>query len=203
MPRPTWPASGTAPIAARPDWVFAYGSLMWNPGFAAPQTQAARLPGWHRAFCIRSEHYRGTPALPGLILGLLPGGACRGMIHRLPADGYDRVRRYLWDREILNDGVYLESVRPVVRADGTTVEALVYLANRRHPQYAGKLEQADAVRLIRQGIGVTGRNLDYLANTVAQLDAHGFHDAALHALLDAARQAEQSRDGQPGAATPA
>lgn len=187
MPKRSWPASGTAPIAARPDWVFAYGSLMWNPGFATPQTLPARLPGWHRAFCIRSEHYRGTPKLPGLILGLLPGGVCRGVIHRLPWDGYDLIRKYLWDREILNDGVYLETVRPVVLADGTTVEALVYLANRQHLQYAGKLEQVDAVRLIRQGIGVTGRNLDYLANTVEQLDAHGFRDASLHALLDAVR----------------
>ena len=56
---------------AKPYWVFAYGSLMWNPGFATPETQAARLHGWHRAFCIYSEHYRGTPKRPGLILGLL------------------------------------------------------------------------------------------------------------------------------------
>ena len=68
----------------RPRWVFGYGSLMWNPGFATPETRAARLQGWHRAFCIYSEHYRGTPQQPGLILGLLPGGACRGLAHRLP-----------------------------------------------------------------------------------------------------------------------
>lgn len=187
MARPTYPASSTAPIAARPDWVFAYGSLMWNPGFATPETRPARLPGWHRAFCIRSEHYRGTKQAPGLILGLLPGGVCRGMVHRLPQDGYDVVRHYLWDREILNDGVYLETVRPVILADGTKVEALVYLANRDHLQYAGKLPQADAVCLIRQGVGVTGRNLDYLVNTVEQLEAHGFRDPSLHALLEAVR----------------
>ncbi|TWT03043.1 gamma-glutamylcyclotransferase [Reyranella sp. CPCC 100927] len=188
MVRPTYPASSTAPIAARPDWVFAYGSLMWNPGFATPETRPARLPGWHRAFCIRSEHYRGTKEAPGLILGLLPGGVCRGMVHRLPQDGYDVVRHYLWDREIMNDGVYLETVRPVILADGSTVEALVYLANRDHLQYAGKLPQADAVRLIRQGVGVTGRNLDYLVNTVEQLEAHGFRDPSLHALLEAVRR---------------
>src|SRR5918996_725222 len=63
----------------RPFWVFGYGSLMWNPGFATPETRGARLHGWHRAFCIYSEHYRGTPRQPGLILGLLPGGSCRGL----------------------------------------------------------------------------------------------------------------------------
>ena len=36
-------------------WYFGYGSLMWNPGFATPETQPARLQGWHRAFCIYSE----------------------------------------------------------------------------------------------------------------------------------------------------
>src|SRR5215468_1437406 len=77
----------------KPLWVFAYGSLMWNPGFAVRETQAARLHGFHRAFCIYSEHYRGTPEKPGLILGLLPGGACRGLAHRLPIDDYDAVRR--------------------------------------------------------------------------------------------------------------
>ena len=110
---------------ARPYWVFGYGSLMWNPGFAAPETSPARLQGWHRAFCIYSEHYRGTPQKPGLILGLLPGGSCRGLAHRLPHEGYDAVRRYLIVREIDNDGVYEEAVRPLHLADGRTVDALV------------------------------------------------------------------------------
>ena len=104
--------------AAKPLWVFGYGSLMWNPGFATPETQPARLHGWHRAFCIYSEHYRGTPEKPGLILGLLPGGACRGLAHRLPARDYEATRRYLWTREIDNDGVYEEAIRPIHLADG-------------------------------------------------------------------------------------
>ena len=94
---------------ALPLWVFAYGSLMWNPGFAARETQAARLHGFHRAFCIYSEHYRGTPQKPGLILGLLAGGSCRGLAHRLPAKDYDaRAPLSLDQREIENDGVYVE-----------------------------------------------------------------------------------------------
>ena len=112
-------------IEAKPRWVFGYGSLMWNPGFATPETRAARLHGWHRALCIYSEHYRGTPKQPGLILGLLPGGSCRGLAHRLPAERYDAVRRYLIHREIDNDGVYRETVRPIHLDNGRTVRALV------------------------------------------------------------------------------
>ena len=154
---------------AKPLWVFGYGSLMWHPGFATPETKPARLHGWHRAFCIYSEHYRGTPQKPGLILGLLPGGSCRGLAHRLPRDRYDEVRRYLRVREIDNDGVYEETIRPIRLGDGRTVEALVYLADRRHRQFAGKLPTARAVALVRQGNGATGSNLAYVQNTVAHL----------------------------------
>jgi len=173
----------------RPNWVFGYGSLMWNPGFATPETQAARLQGWHRAFCIYSEHYRGTPKKPGLILGLLPGGACRGLAHRLPRATYDAVRRYLIVREIDNDGVYEETVRPIHLADGRTVDALVYLADRQHRQFAGKLPERRALALIRQGHGATGSNLEYVHNTLAHLRELGIRDAALEAL---ARKAAKS-----------
>ena len=166
----------------RPTWVFGYGSLMWNPGFATPETQAARLHGWHRAFCIYSEHYRGTPAKPGLILGLLPGGACRGLAHRLPAGDYEATRRYLWTREIDNDGVYQEAIRPIHLADGRTVWSLVYLADRQHRQFAGKLPLAKSIKLVRQGRGATGSNIDYVKNTVAHLGELGLRDRALEEL---------------------
>lgn len=168
--------------AASPRWVFGYGSLMWNPGFVTPETTTARLQGWHRAFCIYSEHYRGTPKKPGLILGLLPGGSCRGLAHRLPGKNYDAVRRYLRVREIDNDGVYKEEVRPIQLADGRTVDALVYLADRRHRQFAGRLSAAKAIGFIRQGNGATGSNLDYVRNTVAHLAALGLRDRTLEEL---------------------
>ncbi len=155
---------------------------MWNAGFAAPETQPARLHGFHRAFCIYSEHYRGTPEKPGLILGLLAGGSCRGLAHRLPMRGYQRVRHYLWTREIENDGVYEEVVRPIHLADGRTVPALVYLADRQHRQFAGKLPLAKAIRLVRQGNGATGSNVAYVENTVAHLRELGLRDRPLEEL---------------------
>src|ERR671912_125460 len=182
--------------SARPFWVFGYGSLMWNPGFATHETRGARLHGWHRAFCIYSEHYRGTPKQPGLILGLLPGGACRGLAHRLPAKQYDAVRRYLIHREIDNDGVYEETIRPIHLDDGRTVPALVYLADRAHRQFAGKLPLAKAVALVRRGNGATGSNLAYVQNTVAHLTEMGLRDRQLAAgLLD--RQAEPLAQHDP------
>ncbi len=174
--------SATDDAGARPRWVFAYGSLMWNPGFATPETRAAHLHGWHRALCVYSEHYRGTPARPGLILGLLPGGACRGLAHRLPLARYEAARRYLWHREIDNDGVYEEAVRPIRLDNGRTVPALVYLADRRHRQFAGKLPAARALALLRGGSGVTGTNLAYLHNTVDHLRELGLRDRGLEVM---------------------
>ncbi len=57
-------------------WFFAYGSLMWDPPFRPAEARAARIFGWHRAFCVSSETYRGTPERPGLTLGLRRGGSC-------------------------------------------------------------------------------------------------------------------------------
>jgi len=169
-------------MTTKPLWVFAYGSLMWNPGFAVRDTQAARLHGFHRAFCIYSEHYRGTPRRPGLILGLLAGGSCRGLAHRLPARGYGRVRRYLWRREIENDGVYVEETRLIQLADGRTVPALVYLADRAHRQFAGKLPISRALSLVRQGRGTTGTNIEYVRNTLEHLRELGLRDRNLQEL---------------------
>ena len=180
-------------MSAKPLWVFAYGSLMWNPGFAARETQAARLHGFHRAFCIYSEHYRGTPKKPGLILGLLPGGSCRGLGHRLPARQYDAVRRYLIHREIDNDGVYKETIRPIHLDDGRTVPALVYLADRAHRQFAGKLPLAKSVALVRGARGATGTNIDYVRNTMAHLDEMGLRDEALEALAERVRRGPHRR----------
>ena len=181
----------------KPRWVFGYGSLMWNPGFATPETQPARLQGWHRAFCIYSEHYRGTPKKPGLILGLLPGGSCRGLAHRLPAATYDEVRRYLIHREIDNDRVYEETVRPINLDDGRIVPALVYLADRTHRQFAGKLPAAEALRLIRQGHGATGSNLEYVLNTVTHLGELGLRDRSLEMLARDAVSGARPRSRTP------
>jgi cation transport protein ChaC len=70
------------------------------------------------------------------------------------------------------------------------VPALVYLADRRHRQFVGKLSSAAALSLVRHGRGVTGTNLAYVQNTVAHLGELGLRDRALEEL---ARRASASR----------
>src|SRR5437016_13850875 len=82
-------ASLEATLGSRPAgagwWVFAYGSLLWNPLFPFADAKPALLSGLHRHFCLWSLGSRGTSKVPGLVLGLDRGGSCRGVAYRLPA----------------------------------------------------------------------------------------------------------------------
>jgi len=162
-------------------WVFAYGSLMWDPGFAHDAARPARLGGWHRAMCILSTRYRGTELRPGLVLGLDRGGSCAGRAFQVGAEFWPAVRAQLHAREMIT-GVYLPRFVPVRLDDGRRVPAYAFVADRRHRQYWRGDAQA-ACALIRQGEGQKGSSRDYLAATIRHMDELGLADGALHRLL--------------------
>lgn len=162
-------------------WVFAYGSLIWQPDFTPVEAQDARLAGWRRAMCIQSTVYRGTPACPGLVLGLDRGGSCRGRALRVAAAQWPSVKAMLDARELVT-GVYHARFLPVRLADGRRVAAYGYVANRRHVQYWSG-DAAQAAALIRQGHGSRGAARDYLADCVRHLDVLGMADHTLSRLL--------------------
>jgi len=162
-------------------WVFAYGSLMWDPGFPFVEQQPAMVRGYHRAFCVYSIEYRGTLERPGLVLGLDRGGACRGLAFRVASEEAGRVRAYLYERE-LSYPVY-EPKQVAVALAGRSVMAEAFIVNRRHESYAGKLAPAQAASIIRAARGNRGTNRDYLENTVRHLESLGIADGPLHRLL--------------------
>jgi glutathione-specific gamma-glutamylcyclotransferase len=165
-------------------WVFGYGSLMWRPGFTYRERIPARLIGLHRSLCVYSFVHRGTPERPGLVLGLDRGGACRGIAYRVAAADRDATMAYLREREQATS-VYIEAMRTVTLADTPRrdVSALVFLVDRSHPQYAGRLDIERQVHLVRQGHGSSGANRDYVLSTIAEIEAQGCRDAALHLLV--------------------
>jgi glutathione-specific gamma-glutamylcyclotransferase len=164
-------------------WVFGYGSLMWQPGFAFIEKVPAALIGAHRSLCIYSFHHRGTQQHPGLVLGLDEGGACRGIAFRVAQADAEATLTYLRDREQVTS-VYVEKMKPVSLLDGSgrELEALCYIADRAHPQYAGRLSLEAQARLVRSASGLAGANLDYVLNTVRHLEEAGIHDVELMAL---------------------
>ena len=164
-------------------WVFGYGSLMWQPGFDFGEQAPAALIGAHRSLCIYSFHHRGTQKHPGLVLGLDEGGACRGVAFRVAPDQRDVTIAYLRQREQVTD-VYVEAVKPISLLDGSgrELEALCYVVDRGHPQYAGRLSTEAQAQLVRSAAGLSGTNIDYVLNTVRHLEQAGIHDAELMAL---------------------
>lgn len=170
------------PPAAGDIWVFAYGSLMWTPGFPFVEVRPARLHGYHRALCIYSIRGRGTDDRPGLVLGLDRGGSCVGRAYRVAAAEWEAVGAYLHAREMVTN-VYRPAFLTVRLDDGRRVAAYGFVARRDHVQYTGRLSEEKMAELILQGAGWHGTSLDYLSQTVAQLDGLGITAGALHRIL--------------------
>ena len=167
-------------------WLFAYGALMAEGVAGAAARQPARLFGYHRALCIYSHIYRGTKHCPGLVLGLEPGGSCRGVAFRIPARRAAAAIAKVTARENVT-GVY--SPRRVIvtltgkgKARGGRVPALAFVAERNHPQYAGKLGQRTIMRCLRDGKGTKGRASDYLKDVLSCLAELGIRDRGLERI---------------------
>jgi len=170
-------------------YVFGYGSLIWKPGFSFLSAHPARLHGFHRRFCILSHRYRGTPEVPGLVLGLDRGGSCRGIVFRVAGSEAAAVLAYLEERE-MSGGVYQRRLLPVRLLDGPgsrsdgiqpagTRRAVTFVADPGSGAYCGALAPDAAAAAIGRGHGVMGPNRDYLLNTVAHLRALGVRDEGL------------------------
>jgi glutathione-specific gamma-glutamylcyclotransferase len=164
-------------------WVFGYGSLIWRPGFAHVETRRARLHGYRRSLCVYSFVHRGTRQRPGLVLGLDQGGSCVGLAFRVPGDLREEVIAYLRERELVTN-VYLERTVKIRLDGGATVEAVAYIVDRGHEQYAGALDPAHAASVVRGAVGQSGNNEDYVLSTLEHLEALGIRD---HWLEEVAR----------------
>jgi cation transport protein ChaC len=162
-----------------PLWVFGYGSLIWDPGFAVAERRLARLQGWHRSFCMRSIHHRGSLAQPGLVLALdhAPGAACQGVAFRVAAGEEEATLAALRARELVSSA-YLERWLPVDTAEGP-LTALTYVIDPAHDQYCAGLSPEDQARIIARARGGRGENRDYLWSTVDHLHALGIADPDL------------------------
>ena len=164
-------------------WLFAYGSLMWDPCFAVAERRSATLDGFRRGFNVWTALARGTPERPGLGLGLEPGdGRCRGIAWRLDPDRVREGLEAIWRRE-MHTAIYRPHWLNVGTGDGD-ITALTFVVDPAHPQFAGGLPPGHAADLIAAAAGKYGSCRDYLADAVAALAALGIDDPDLTTLHD-------------------
>jgi len=192
-PPPTlvaWPHRDPAPMLARTLqewggrrdlWVFGYGSLIWRPEFEYAEQRLARVHGWHRALKMWSRVNRGSPEQPGLVLGLLSGGSCRGMAFRIRRADVPGVLTRLWERE-MPTGVY-DPRWLACQTEAGAVTALAFTLSRRSPNHTGTLSEQDYRRIFALACGRYGTTLDYAVRTMEQLQALDIRDRHLERLL--------------------
>lgn len=187
--------------AERPLHVFAYGSLMWDPGFPVAAEAVARLAGYHRALCILSIRNRGTAARPGLVVGLKAGGSCVGRVLRVADDDAPAALAHLQERE-LSTHAYTARHLAVRLEDGRRIKALAFVARPDHPQFVTGLSVSEQAALVAQGVGPYGSALDYLRHVCRALDDRGLPDGPLHRVLNAAEALAALPARNPARAAP-
>jgi cation transport protein ChaC len=167
-----------------PVWIFAYGSLMWNPMIEFTGEMRGFLPGWKRAFSMKLDSGRGTPEHPGRMLALVAGEGTTGMVLQLGEANRDEDLFLLWRREMCT-GSYLPRWENIMLDDGKSVSALVFTMNEEHPTFDANTQPEDIAATIASASGPLGTNADYLIKLHESLTINGINDPYITQLHSA------------------
>lgn len=174
-------------------WIFAYGSLMWDPAIHVVEIRTGALQGYHRRFCLKTHIGRGSADNPALMAGLDDGGTCHGLALRIPAASVERETDILWMREMIA-GTYVPTFVPVETPQGP-VQAVTFVMNRQSKRYV-RLDAEETARIIATGRGLRGTCLEYLENLADRLDLLGLRDPDIDELRARVRQLLQAAQPQ-------
>ena len=173
-------------------WVFAYGSLMWNPGIHFAEVRRGFAPRVARRFILRDRFGgRGTRDAPGVMAALQWGEGCNGLVFRIARETLDAETTLLWRRERVGDAYTPEFIP--VETDHGTVEALAFMANPEAELIEPGLSHEEQVRCCATGAGWLGSSFDYVANLAAHFETMGIEDAGVARLLADARAYRAAR----------
>jgi glutathione-specific gamma-glutamylcyclotransferase len=187
------------PEPGRDIWVFAYGSLIWNPTIETVERCAASLRGYHRRFCLWTHLGRGSRDCPGLTLALERGGSCSGIAYRLAPEHVDRELLILWRREMLSTAYLPRWVR--LRSGKRAFYAVTFTMNRSYHRYAGRLPDAEVAAVIARAEGSLGSCCHYLFSTVQHLREAGLRDRRMEWLAQEVERLGQARPSLSGEAS--
>ena len=160
-----------------PVWVFGYGSLIWRPDFPFLERRTATVTGWARRFWQGSHDHRGVPDAPGRVVTRVPapGETCIGMAYRIEYGVFDHL-------DYREKNGYERVPVSLTFAGSAEVEGVVYVAPIDNHAFLGDAPLDEMARQIRESVGPSGRNVDYLlelAEALRGLEAHDPHVFAL------------------------
>ncbi len=172
-------------------WLFAYGSLIWSPMIEFAEKRHAQLYGYHRQFSMWTKIGRGTPDCPGLTLALEPGGSSKGIAFRIAGKDVEQELKIVWNREMIGGSYVPKIVR--LQTEKAPIQAIAFVMNRAHENYAGKLDPELVAKTIAGATGPLGKCEDYLFNTVSHLDELGLTDHKLSRLARMVKTLNEQR----------
>lgn len=177
-------------------WVFAYGSLIWNPAFAFTAQRLALARGWRRRFCLGWDYrFRGNNDEPGLMLALDRGGQCSGVVFRLPDDALRQNLDMLIRREMSMVPSAFPARWITVATPEGPLAALTFAMNRRSGRYISGLADEALADVLATACGFRGSMAEYLFSTVGKLEELGIHDRHLWRMQELVAERIERRFG--------
>ena len=164
-------------------YVFAYGSLLWNPTIDFEEQIIGKIFGFHRSFCMLTKLGRGSYEKPGLMLGLDRGGSCNGILFKLNKKNALKNIDILFKREMVTKA-YVPKILNGYLKNGKLVKALAFTVDKKHKNYYKEECYFEKIKLIRNASGFLGSCLEYLKNTSKSLDELNISDKEIKNLMN-------------------
>jgi cation transport regulator ChaC len=159
--------------------VFAYGSLLFRPGFRYRERLPASAPGFARSFRQSSPDHRGTPEQPGCVVTLIAqdGVSCAGAVYFVTGPT-EALLRDLDHRERAG----YERVELDVVVGQRSLRAVTWIAHPGNPYDAGEPELALLAERVSRAHGPSGANSEYVFLLERALGELGVEDPVVSRL---------------------
>ena len=162
-------------------YIFAYGSLLWNPTVDYEEECLAKIYGFHRSFCMKTNLGRGSYKKPGLMLGLDRGGSCRGSALKLKKSEAIKNIDILFRREMVT-GAYKPKLLKTILEDGRKVMSLAFTVDKKHKNYFQNKAIRTKATMISNAHGFLGTCEEYFSNTLQSLSELNIVDSEMIAI---------------------
>lgn len=147
------------------------------------ERQRVSVEGYARRFWQGSHDHRGTPENPGRVVTLVaePDAICHGLALQLPLDRQEEILAELDYRE--KDG-YERVLLTVQRLNGTSFDALTWVACHDNSSWFGEAPMSRLVEQINRAEGLSGANGDYVTQLDSALRNLGIVDLHVQSIAD-------------------